>query len=257
MLGNYHTHTPRCNHAEGGEREYVERAIQAGLKTLGFSDHTPMPFDGDYYSNFRMRPEELEGYVNTLLALREEYKNDIDIRIGLEVEYYPRYFDRLIDLLAPYPIDYLLLGQHFIENEHNAPYSGARTEDEDILRRYVDQTSEAMRTGMFTYFAHPDLCDYVGDEEIYRFHMKRLCETAKECRVPLEINLLGVWNGRRYPCDRFFRIAGEVGCDVVLGVDAHQPERILEEDVLERALAMAKRCGVRLTDHIELRKPVR
>ena len=40
MLANYHTHTPRCGHAIGSERQYIERAIEEGFKVLGFSDHT-------------------------------------------------------------------------------------------------------------------------------------------------------------------------------------------------------------------------
>ena len=44
MFANYHTHTARCNHASGTEREYVEAAIKSGLKILGFADHTPYPF---------------------------------------------------------------------------------------------------------------------------------------------------------------------------------------------------------------------
>ena len=31
MIANYHTHTPRCNHAVGTEEEYVQAAIQRGL----------------------------------------------------------------------------------------------------------------------------------------------------------------------------------------------------------------------------------
>ena len=54
---NYHTHTPRCRHAGGSEREYIENAIAAGMTTLGFSDHTPYFFEGKYYSSFRMFPE--------------------------------------------------------------------------------------------------------------------------------------------------------------------------------------------------------
>lgn len=54
MIANYHTHTPRCNHAQGSEQEYVDAALSAGLKILGFSDHTPYFFPGDYYSTFRM-----------------------------------------------------------------------------------------------------------------------------------------------------------------------------------------------------------
>ena len=55
MIANYHTHTPRCNHAVGSEEEYVQQALKAGIKILGFSDHTPYLFPGDYYSTFRIR----------------------------------------------------------------------------------------------------------------------------------------------------------------------------------------------------------
>ena len=44
MLTNYHTHTRRCGHAVGEDREYAEAAVQAGLKILGFSDHAPQIF---------------------------------------------------------------------------------------------------------------------------------------------------------------------------------------------------------------------
>ena len=43
MIANYHTHTWRCRHADGTEREYVERAIEAALKFSVF-DHSPYPF---------------------------------------------------------------------------------------------------------------------------------------------------------------------------------------------------------------------
>ena len=57
MKYNLHTHTIRCNHAQGDDREYVESAIMAGIKVLGFSDHCPQFFPNtDYYSNFRMKP---------------------------------------------------------------------------------------------------------------------------------------------------------------------------------------------------------
>ena len=43
MLANYHTHTTRCRHAVGADREYVKAAIESGVKILGFSDHAPFP----------------------------------------------------------------------------------------------------------------------------------------------------------------------------------------------------------------------
>ena len=59
MIANYHTHTPRCRHAQGTEEEYAQAAVNAGMEILGFSDHTPYWFPGDYYSHLRMYPNEL------------------------------------------------------------------------------------------------------------------------------------------------------------------------------------------------------
>ena len=44
ISANYHTHTIRCKHAVGEEREYIEAAISEDFKILGFSDHTPQPY---------------------------------------------------------------------------------------------------------------------------------------------------------------------------------------------------------------------
>ena len=38
MKHNFHTHTTRCGHATGTEEEYVQAAIQRGLKQLGFAE---------------------------------------------------------------------------------------------------------------------------------------------------------------------------------------------------------------------------
>ena len=89
---NYHTHTARCNHADGSDREYVEAAIQSGVKVLGFSDHAPYLFPNtDYYSNFRMKTNELFDYAESVRALQKEYEKDIRILLGFELEYYPAF----------------------------------------------------------------------------------------------------------------------------------------------------------------------
>ena len=101
MIANYHTHTWRCRHADGTEREYVENAIKAGLKILGFSDHTPQVYPGGYRSSVKMLPSELEGYVDTVLSLKREYKDDIEIRLGLETEYLYTLWEPLRKLIEP------------------------------------------------------------------------------------------------------------------------------------------------------------
>ena len=80
MRSNYHTHTPRCNHAQGREEEYIQRALEGGFEELGFSDHSPYFFDRPgYYSSFRMRPEQMEDYVSILLRLQEQYRDRLPL----------------------------------------------------------------------------------------------------------------------------------------------------------------------------------
>ena len=226
LLANFHTHTSRCHHAVGEDREYVESAIARGIKTLGFSDHSPYFFDGDYYSHFRMRPEEFEGYISSLLSLREEYKNDIDIYIGVEAEYYPKHFGKLCDFLSGYPIDYMIMGQHYLGNEYDGTNSCNIYTEEKDLESYVSQVTEGLSSGKYAYIAHPDIFQFRGDEKIYEKHMGRLCETAKALGIPLEINFLGIRASRHYPRKDFFRVAAEIGNKVIFGCDAHSPTEL-------------------------------
>ena len=250
LKANYHTHTYRCRHATGTEREYIETAIAAGMTTLGFSDHCPQLFPGDYYSDYRMYPDQTEDYVNTLLSLREEYKDRIHIKIGYETEYYPEIFDAFLQFVGQYPCDYLILGQHFLDNETTRRYSGRKNEDESYLADYVNQVSEAMRTGRFTYIAHPELQNYVGDPAVYRREYTRLIRCAMETGTPLEINLLGIRGNRHYPNEAFWALAGELGADVVIGCDAHEACCVCDIPAYEKAMALVQRYSLRLVQPV-------
>lgn len=246
LLESFHTHTYRCGHADGTEREYVEQAVKAGMTKLGFSDHTPYIFEGDYYSTFRMRPEQLDGYFSVLTELKDEFSDRIEMHIGLEAEYYPKYFEKLLKFIEPYPVEYLLLGQHVLGNEIGESGSGWRTEDPERLKRYVAQVCEAMTTGKFNCFAHPDLLWYEGDDSLYEREMLKLCEQAKKYAIPLEINLLGMRSGRNYPDNRFWKIAAAVGNDVVCGSDAHSAIDVQDQASYDKALVMADELGLKL-----------
>lgn len=254
MIANYHTHTWRCNHASGLERQYVENAVSSGLQILGFSDHTPYVFPGSYYSKFRMKLDQLQDYVETVLDLRKEFSGIIEIPLGLELEYYPNLLPQLLPVLRDFPIDYLIMGQHFIGDEINEHYSGWETGDEKILQRYVDQVIDGMHSGLFTYFAHPDLIHYVGDKKIYVSHMRRLCQAAKSCGMPIEVNLLGMMEERHYPDVLFWEQAAMEGCDVILGRDAHSPEQLLDVQTEMRALELVKSFDLKLLDCVSLHK---
>lgn len=255
MRANYHTHTPRCNHAVGAEREYVERAVEGGLEILGFSDHTPYIFEGESYrSRIRMAPEELADYVGTVNALKEEFAGRLEIHVGVEAEYYPRFFPRLVDFLREHPVEYMILGQHCLGNEINEWYSGRPSSDEKILDRYISQSIEAIQTGLFTYFAHPDLVNFTGSEAEYNRQIRRLCRAANDAKLPMEINLLGLRENRHYPADRFWQIAGEEGVTAILGSDAHRPVDVWDPETEKKAVELADRYHLTLLETAVLKK---
>ena len=254
MIANYHTHTPRCHHAVGSEREYVEKGIEAGLELLGFSDHGPYIFGEGYSSHFRMTLEEFPEYVRTVLNLRKAYAGKIEIPLGLELEYYPKHVRELLTRIKDYPVDYLILGQHFTCNEYDGTYSGYVTADANVLEAYCDQSIDAMQTGLYTYFAHPDLINYRGDSKLYRRQMARICREAKQCGIPLEYNLLGLREDRHYPNIRFWELVAEEGCDVILGRDAHDPDALCDTRTEEKAREALHELGITPIERVVLRK---
>ncbi len=255
MIANYHTHTYRCGHAEGNERDYAEQAVKAGLRTLGISDHTPYDFFdiGPRNHPMRMALEEFPGYMDSLRSLAEEYRGTLEILPGVEAEYYPKYFPRLLELLRSGGVRYMILGQHFLGNEVEDRYCGIPCAETGELARYVSQSIEALETGLFTYFAHPDLFRFTGEEADYDREMSRLCRTARETGTPLEINLLGLRENRHYPDLRFWRIAAREGCTGILGCDAHQPRWVTDPGSEAKAVKLAEDLGLPLLREVTLR----
>ena len=256
MIANYHTHTPRCHHAQGTEEEYIKTAIAAGMKILGFADHSPQFYPNGYIGTIRMLPQQLQDYTDTLSLLRQQYADQIQLHIGLEAEYYPALFPELVERLKDSPVEYLILGQHFCGNEINETYLGRPTEDGAVLSRYTDQVLEALDSGMFTYIAHPDIVRFTGDAKTYQRHMRRLCRGASERHIPLEINLGGLRNGSHYPNPLFWELAAEEDCRVVLGADAHSPEQLNDPHTEKKALEFADRFDLYPQRTIALRRIV-
>lgn len=257
MKCNYHNHTYRCGHACGSEEEYIRKAIAEGVHTLGFSDHTPYPLREGYVSYCRMGVGEIGDYCSTLTTLREKYKGYIDIRIGFETEYYPAYFDRLIELYRRYPVEYIIYAGHFIGNEGDDGTFCAfdRTNDNTRMRAYADNCIAAMGTGRYSTLAHPDMINFVGDLDYYREQSERIIREANARFIPLEINLYGMRDGRNYPNEEFWRIAGRLGSRAVLGFDSHHVSHVADQNEIIRGLRFADKHGVEVIDEINLVNP--
>lgn len=225
---NFHTHTSRCHHAFGNDEEFVRTAIQNGFEVLGFSDHACWKYDSDFVAHMRMKLDEFDDYKDSVLYLKDRYKKQIEIRFGLEAEYFPKYMDWLLDFCIENEIDYLIFGNHYYgTDEDNFYLGGAKGK---YIKGYFDTCVEGMKTGMYAYLAHPELIlrstgGVITPEIEEGFH--RICKTSQDYNVPLEFNVLGMQHNLRmgyeeYPHSRFWQIAGQYDVKAIIGMDAHE-----------------------------------
>ena len=254
---NLHTHTARCGHAVGAEREYIERAIAGGFTDLGFSDHAPFVFPDGRTSRFRVPMHLAEDYMETLRRLREEYRDRIRIHIGFEMEYYPKYFGEMLKTVNDLGVEYLICGQHFLGSEYPGihRYTGDTGHTREELPEMAETLLAALESGVFSYIAHPDVLNVIGEDEYYAECMRPVCRRAAELSIPLEINLLGIRENRAYPREYFWRVAGEEGCSVVYGSDAHSPETTVDAESLIRADEIVKKYHLKPVDRPTLIHP--
>ena len=235
----YHTHTTRCGHAYGTDEAYVKAAIQKGYKVLGFSDHIFFP--GIHQPGMRGDFALLEEYIQSIRSLQLKYKDQIKIYLGFEAEYYPEFETYYQDLFKGYQFDYLLLGQHFRFSNGQFPVYYGSIQSPLLLNEYADSVIRAMKTGYFSYLAHPDLF-MMGYTPGWDEHTEKISimmiEASIKYDVPLELNLGGI-NGRGwmtigqenrypYPHPKFWELVGKFQASTIIGVDCHDPTQFLK-----------------------------
>ena len=106
---NLHTHSVYSD-GKSQPREIVEEAIRQGLTTLGFSEHSPLPFD----NNFSVKSADMPSYVAEIAQLKEEFKDKIDIYCALEADYLTGVSEPFAVTKEKYHLDYLIGGVHLV-----------------------------------------------------------------------------------------------------------------------------------------------
>ena len=256
MKYNYHTHTVRCHHAKGADEEFVLAAIEAGFEEIGFADHSPWPYENGFVSGIRMTTDELEDYCSSINTLKEKYKDQISIKLGLECEYFPKYFSWLKDKIEEYSIDFLILGHHFCVDEPGRKYNGSLTKPEELYT-FCEDITDAMESGLFLYIAHPDIFmrGYPVFDEHCREISRRIIEKSKKTGVPLEYNLLGLWHSKNdgkqgYPYPDFWKMVAEIKPPVTMGIDAHAPDAYLDSKLYKKGLDTLNSLGLKIEEKL-------
>ena len=84
--------------------------------------------------------------------------------------------------------------------------------------------------------------------------MKRLCECSNRLGLPGELNVLGIYRERHYPCEEFLEVCRECDSTIILGVDAHLPDQFVDSDSIEKAYSLIEKYGLKVTENIDLHR---
>ena len=106
---NLHTHSIYSD-GKSQPREILEEAVRQGLTTLGFSEHSPLPFD----NNFSVKEADMPRYMAEIAQLKAEFKDKIDIYCGLEADYLTGVSEPFAVTKEKYHLDYLIGGVHLV-----------------------------------------------------------------------------------------------------------------------------------------------
>jgi histidinol-phosphatase (PHP family) len=234
-LVDYHVHTARCGHARGEMAAYVQRAIQAGLPEMGFSDHIFLY----WMASERRDPElamsepEFDAYVEDVLRLRREFP-EIEIRLAVEADYIVNHEGTLKGILDRYPWDYVLGSVHFIgewgmdDSRYIAGYDA--WDIDDLYEHYFSLILRAADSGYFDTIAHLDLVKKFGHRarkdlaDLYG----RVAKGLAAAGVTIEVNTAGLRKpvAELYPHLDLLTACRKAGVPATLGSDAHAPEEV-------------------------------
>ena len=245
LLYESHCHTPLCKHALGTPMEYAAAAQRAGLKGIIFTCHCPLP--DRISSDVRMAPDEYAHYHALIIAARDAYAGRVDVRLGLESDFYPGVEPWLTELHQRYPLHHVLGSVHMQTGHYRRRYfTGDLFAYQQI---YFQHLAEAAETGLYDTLAHPDLVKNEAPSEwifprIQPF-IERALDRIAATGVAMELNTSGLQKAlpEMNPGRPMLALMQARAIPVVIGADAHRPERV--GDRYRDALTMLAEVGYR------------
>ncbi len=233
ILGDYHMHTPRCKHADGPLEAYAEQALHLGLSEIGFSDHSPLP--NGMGSNVRMDPDELTDYVADIHKLRDHYRGDLAVRLGIELDFVEGVESFNEKLLADHPWDYVIGSVHYLDPDCCFPSwpRNYRGDVHALYEKYFEQIRKMARSGLVDVVAHFDVAKRCGTPhgESERAAITATLQEIARAGLAMEINTSGYRHSdlrTREPYPSYDIIQQAVALDIPLLVnsDAHTPTHL-------------------------------
>ncbi len=248
---NLHTHT-RFSDGSDSPEEYIKEAVRQGFSTLGFTDHSPVPFP----NTFALRTEKLGEYCSEISDLKKQYSSQsgsgIEVLLGIEIDYIPGITTPISDYRRNYPFDYVIGSVHLIKNpsveglwfidgpERSLCQAGLSEvfggNARAAVTTYYRQLQEMISVHTPDIVGHIDKVkmynrgDYFSEEDSwYRSLIDETLDLVKSTGCVVEINTRGLYKKRSeslFPGIEILKKILRLDIPVTLCSDAHKPHEL-------------------------------
>ena len=270
ILCDAHMHTSFSTDSSAPVSSMLDCAVARGLKAVCITDHMDLDFPPQEGEDVSADPQlfqfDIEEYFRVLLRLKEEYKDRLEVRIGIELGLQSHLGDRYKELLARYPFDFVIGSIHLVRGMD--PYYGKLFEGRPDAKAYEEAFEETLlcirHNEGFDALGHLDYVVRYGKHQAWEYSYcafaDQIDEVLKELismGKGLELNTgglkygLGFTNPHPDVLKRYRELGGEI---VTVGADAHKPKHVGYE--FKKAASILEACGFRYYVEFKERKPV-
>ena len=263
MITNHHTHSIYSDGSSQPE-EYIVAAIEKGFNLLGFTEHSPLPFD----NTFSFKKEKKDEYMELMGILKQKFSGQIAVYSGMEMDYIPGMSENFSKVKAEYKLDYLIGSVHLVKPENTDELwftdgPDYRTYDHGLnelfggdirkaVTTYFQQINEMIDTQQLDIIGHFDKIKmhnqdrfFKEDEAWYKALLNETLELVQDRDIIVEVNTRGIYKQRSettYPGLDILKQMKAMRVPVMVNSDAHKPHELDGE--FGYGISLLKEAGI-------------
>ncbi|CFY06444.1 Histidinol phosphate phosphatase, HisJ [Syntrophomonas zehnderi OL-4] len=240
MLVDYHVHAlahGEYTYSKEWLNSFIDQALGKGIREMGFSEHDELISKVD---------------LHTYEAVKIQRLREINLRLGIEVDYIPGQESRLKELVNGFEYDYTIGSVHFLDGwafDHpDYRYEYSQRDIDAVYARYTEVLIDMIQSGLFDIVGHLDLVKIWGDRPRRKksaSYMQPVLNVIHQANMAVEINSAGLRKpvGELYPAFDLLKMMFARNIPITFGSDAHHPEQMGEG--LKEAYVSAWSAGYR------------
>ncbi len=228
--------------------KYVEKAIELNFSAIGFTEHSPLPFD----TPFSLKKENIQNYIDEIYSLKKRFSDKLEIYRALEMDFVPHILEDFDYWKAKCKTDYLIGSVHLVSSSKENPLWFTDGPDPQIydqglqdffggdikkaVKTFYHQTNQMIETQQFDVIGHFDKIKmhnanrFFTDEDVwYRKLIDETVDLIKTKGLIVEINTRGLYKKRSdklFPDDNALKMVRDKNIPIIISSDAHKADEI-------------------------------